>query len=223
MDNPSTRGPDAADVGRRIIRQNLVNLAKKLQAGGTLSTAELALVREAVGGGADVVATSGWAKNQVELAAALGVERKTVQRWMKEDGAPSARSDGRYLVAEWSRWCAEKGKKLNEDDGESQTELRAKQMALQNRKLELQLQILVREYVSVAEVESIGARLGAAVRKVVTSLHLLAPSVAGMDVAECAALLRAKEDEIMDQFQQLADGIEQLKDETGQPTADVEP
>lgn len=60
-----------------------------------------------------------WAPTVVALAAILGrlldwpgLRRETIYRWMKQPGAPKARSNGRHNVAEWLAFV----EKMHEDD-----------------------------------------------------------------------------------------------------------
>jgi hypothetical protein len=195
----------SADHARRILAANVANIAKKAKEGKPLTTAEVELVRTASGHGEGPL---GFAPNQVELAQALGVNRRTIQRWSRLDGCPGARSDGRYPIDEWRSWARTNGLRVSEvlDAGE----LKAEQLALQNEKLRHEIAVLRRVYVPARDVELLGARLGAAVRKVVTSLHLLAPSVAGMTVLEAEVLLKDKEDEIVAQLHTIDVGLEDL-------------
>jgi hypothetical protein len=191
-----------------LLKADLRNLAKKVQQGRTLSVAERNLLQSALSGQAP--SPMEFAKNQVELAQVLGVERKTVQRWRKVSGNPGVRPDGRYHVPSWREW------KLARDEGDpteglSQSQLRARQILLQNQKLEFQLALLRREYVPAAEVEKWGGELGTAIRKVVSTIHLCAPSVVGVSVAEAEARLKEVEDEILQQLHLLSESIAHWK------------
>ena len=91
----------------------------------------------------------------------------------------------------------------------SPAQLKARHILLQNQKLEFQLAILCKEYVPAADVEKWGGELGTAVRKVVSQIHLCAPSVVGLSVPEAEACLKEIEAEILEQLhlldQHLAD------------------
>jgi hypothetical protein len=73
-----------------LLKADLRNLAKKVQQGKTLSVAERNILQSALAGQSPSAAE--FAKNQVELAEILGVDRKTIQRWRKIKVAESSSS-----------------------------------------------------------------------------------------------------------------------------------
>ena len=198
-----------------LLHGNLVNLAKRVQAGQRLTAGEIRLLKEASSAlnsttqepAAD---SKAFVKNKVELAKALGVDRKTINRRGKEPGAPIARADGRHDVAAWRAF-------LNGDvasgDGDlgSQSELKARQILLQNEKLEFQLEVLRKSYVSFDEVQQWGAQLGASIRNVMCQFHKLAPSLTGCTVEQIEATLKRAEDEGMRQLATLSESMEDWK------------
>jgi hypothetical protein len=187
-----------------LLKANFANLALKVKQGKTLSASERNLLQSALAG--DQPSAVEFAKNAVELADLLGVDRRTISRWRKIEGNPGVQSDGRYHVPSWRAF---KINRQGEDDGDglSQTQLRARQVLLQNQKLEIQIAVLKREFMPVADVEKLGGELGAAIRKVVSQIHLCAPSVVGVSVAEAEARLKEVEDDILQQLHLLADSI----------------
>jgi hypothetical protein len=189
--------PDQAET---ILKGDLRNLAKKVKDGKTLSGSERALLQSTIGAGK--VSDERFAKNQVELAEVLGVDRKTVQRWKKIEGNPGARPDGRYDIHAWRTWSNDH-RGIDESETLSQAQLKAKQILLQNQKIEAHLAIVRKEYVPASEVEKWGSDLGAAIRKIVTQIHLAAPSVAGVSVPEAEERLKEIETEILEQLHTL--------------------
>ena len=152
-----------AEQASILLKGDLRNLAKKVQQGKTLSASERNLLQSTLAG--ETPAGDEFAKNAVQLAATLGVDRKTVQRWRKIDGNPGVRPDGRYHVPSWRAWKLARQGDGNEREELSQSILRARQILLQNRKLEFQLAVLRREYVPASDVEKWGATLGSASAK----------------------------------------------------------
>ena len=110
-----------------IMRANARNLVQKVHAGKTLSASERRILEAIIDGGQTA---DNFAKNQVDLAQALGVSRKTVQRWLRLEGNPGTRPDGRYDVTAWRVFKAQRnGDDPGDTDPASQTQLRARQMA----------------------------------------------------------------------------------------------
>src|SRR5881392_2592087 len=84
-----------AEQAAILLKGDLRNLAKKVQQGKTLSASERNLLKSTLAG--ETPAAAEFAKNAVELAAILGVDRKTVQRWRRIDGNPGVRP-GRPVI-----------------------------------------------------------------------------------------------------------------------------
>jgi hypothetical protein len=201
-----------AEQAAILLKGDLRNLAKKVQQGKTLSASERNLLQSALAG--EAPSADEFAKNGVHIAAILGVDRKTVQRWRKIDGNPGVRPDGRYHVPSWRAWKLVRQGDAGEGEELSQSILRARQILLQNQKLEFQLAVLRREYVPASDVEKWGATLGSAIRKVISTLHLGAPSVVGLSVAEAEARLKEVEDEALQQLHLLNESIEHWQADT---------
>lgn len=189
----ATFSPEQAKL---LLQKNALNLADKVKAGETLSPKELAMLESIVDGGSGAAKLV--AKDQVELAAALGVTRMTLNRWMKKPGNPGAAPNGSYDIVAWRAFAHKVGRKDSYGDDEPDTEKeKAKNIRLQNEKLEHQIKVLLKEYVSADEVEKWGAELGIEIRNAVTSIHKIASSLAGIPTAEIEIRLRELEDEIL--------------------------
>jgi hypothetical protein len=91
---------------------------------------------------------------------------------------------------------------IEEEDADASS-LNARLVAVQIEKIEHALGVSRGEYWSRSEVQKWCAELAAAVRKVVTQIHLVAPSVVGVSVPEAEARLKDLEDEIMRQLHQI--------------------
>jgi hypothetical protein len=103
------------EQANRILEANLINLAKKVADGGTLTPKELELVESASTEAEQPTKTPVFAQNKVELAGIMGVDRKTIDRWLKLPGAPGARSNGKYSVAEWKEWANREDRGSDDD------------------------------------------------------------------------------------------------------------
>lgn len=93
------------EAARRILDKDTENLIRKVAHGKTLSLAERARI-EAL---AQTPTSQTQARNLVELAAALGVTRRTLANWRKRQGAPKPASNGRHDIAAWRRFAAAHG------------------------------------------------------------------------------------------------------------------
>jgi hypothetical protein len=124
------------ETAANILKQNFANIAKKSDAGKSLSAQEVNLVQQ-IKEGVDVSKPlPTWADNQVALAKALGVTRKTIQRWLKIEGNPGPEANGKWNVAKWKTFAASKGHDFGDDiGGNKQASAKAEQILLQNEKL----------------------------------------------------------------------------------------
>lgn len=206
---PPVLDPEQAGV---LLKANYRNLAKKVQAGKTLSASEINLL-EGLKGGTEAEKKT-HAADQAELARILGVSRKTIQRAIKSGDSPGAKTNGSLEIAAWRGYFAARGTLDDRDASLSQTQLKARQILLQNQKLEFQLSVMRRDFVPSEDVEKWGAELGAAIRKIVTQIHLVAPSVVGCTTPEAESRLKDLEDEILSQLHTLGARMEAWKNDS---------
>lgn len=86
---------------------------------------------------------------------------------------------------------------------------RAQHVVLQNAKLKVQLRELKRQLIPVDEVSHLGAELGSAIRKVLTRLHRIAPSLEGHPVEVIETRLKEEEDEVLKQLHTIDERLAQ--------------
>ena len=127
-------------------------------------------------------------------ASATGIPLTTIKH-AKRNGCSAFRGSRVYVVP-LLKWIFE----LPERSTANYDQERAQHVVLQNAKLKVELRQLKRELIPADEVASVGAELGAAIRKVVTRLHRTAPSLEGQPVATIEARLKEEEDEILKQL-----------------------
>lgn len=143
-----------------------------------------------------------WAMSQVELANILGVERKTIQRWLKIIGCPKPRSDGRFNVTEFREWAAKTGRKTTDelpDDEKNRLEVRRLRTICE--RLDLELEIQRGSYTDNEDVKKQIYRMIGAARKVLGSLPArLAPVLVGATIPDAEARLREAVDDVMKQL-----------------------
>jgi hypothetical protein len=108
----------------------------------------------------------------------------------------SAVRDGKVRLAAFLRWWHV----TDQPQAISYEVERAAQVLLQNEKLRVIIRRMKRELVSAREVSHLGAELGAAIRKLVTRIHRMAPSLAGHDVATIEKRLQEEESDIAAQL-----------------------
>jgi hypothetical protein len=228
---PEANQPDAAENEQRrgvkltreqaeaLLRGDLGNLVKKVKAGKPLSASERNLLNSSLDGG--IASAAEYVDNVIELAELLGVTRRTISRWKKVEGNPGTRTDGRYHVPAWREFKRNRDPEADADDGEEidGKKERARNILLQNERLEVQIAVLKRHWMPTAEVERMGGELGAAIRKVVSQIHLAAPNVVGVSVAEAAARLKEIEDEVLQQLHLLDDSVNNWKNSVDEPAA----
>lgn len=199
------------DEAAALLLKEQEALKKKVKAGRVLTASERAIVSQ-IASTSDAPKSEVWAKNKVELASALGVNRKTIERWFEEPDHPEAASNGRYNIAEWKTWAEAHGKKLG-DPAPSQAALKARQLLLQNQLLQDKIDVNRKNLVRVDDVVKMGASLAAAVRKVAASLPSMAQSLVGCELREIEKLLTQKEDEIVDQLLSLNEDMVSLQEQ----------
>ena len=177
-----------AEDAEKALRRDASNVLKRVKQGKPISSADRKLLQSlAAGGGAS---DARFVRSAVELAAALEVDRRTVSRWLKEEGNPGRRPDGRYDLNAWREW--KRSRKSGPKDGEiDPKDEKARQLVLQNKKLEFQISVMKREYVPSEDVEAwVGQMVSQAKRVLLGIPAALAPQVVGVSVPEAESVIR---------------------------------
>ncbi len=135
----------------KALRRDAANVLKRVKSGKPITSAERKLLQSLAAGGTAL--DPRFVRTQVELAAALEVDRRTIARWLRADRNPGRKTDGRYDLNEWREWKA--SCKAGARDGEiDPKDEKARQLVLQNKKLEFQISVMKREYVPSEDVEA---------------------------------------------------------------------
>lgn len=193
------------ELAQKLVKRNYANLVKKVASGRPLSSSELAIINAVAdgnGGSSKPSLVIAWASDQVTLAEALRVTRKSVQRWRKE-GAPAPESDGRWNVEAWRAWMKAKGKQggEEEDKGPSKAQLEARRLLLMNEKLSHEIGIIKRDYMLCSEVESRIRSMVLEAKKILLAMPAsLAPQVVGQTVPEAEKRIRSAVDEALEKM-----------------------
>lgn len=133
--------------------------------------------------------TPTFAKNQVELAKIIGIDRKTIQRWRKDPTFPKPRSDNRYSVKEVVEWKEEHGSTAGDLVSKESAQVRS--IMLQNEKLEIQVGILKGEYTPNVDIDQqVSEMVQQAKRELLALPASLAPQVIGQTVAEAEKIIK---------------------------------
>lgn len=189
-EKPKAVKGDAKTVARDMLATNLRNLQAKIDAGGTLTTAEIKAMEEAAESSPDpATAAPRWVKNKVALGKALGVDRRTINNWTKRGNAPKRRANGNYNVEEWRAFAAGMG--LLPDEDLDHAALKARQILLQNKLLQQKIDVNDRLYVLAESVEQeVASLIGMAKTVLLSGPASLAPQVVGVSVQEAETLLK---------------------------------
>jgi hypothetical protein len=142
------------ELASKVMQADLANIVKKVKSGKPLTGPERRIVEDAAAKAQPASPrTKRWARNQVELAAALGCERKTIQRYRRLKDAPKARSNGKWSIDEWRAFLEQAGALESNDPNKSA--LQAEQILLQNQRLRNKLAIEREEWIPKAVVRQV--------------------------------------------------------------------
>ena len=128
----------------------------------------------------------------------------TTLKHAKRQGCAAFRGSRIYLAA-FIQWFFESPERSQVNYDQE----RAQHVVLQNAKLKVELRQLKRELLPAEDVKQLGAELGAAIRKVLTRLHRLAPSLVGHPVDVIEARLKEEEDGVLAQLHLLDEQLGQ--------------
>jgi len=136
---PKNEVKSTQELASMLLKGDLANLAKKVKAGKPLNVSERNLLQSAAIG--DNPAQAEYVNSIVELADVLSVTRKTIQRWRELPDCPKPRPDGRWHVPEWRAFKMQHQGEDEENDGEeiNQAQAKARQILLQNERLEMKI------------------------------------------------------------------------------------
>jgi hypothetical protein len=135
-----------ADVAEKILDADFQNVVRKVAAGKPLTVAERARIESRAAGSEETLA---YAKTLVELAAVLGVTRRTLTTWQKLDGAPKPLSNGLWPVAVRLR-----GLKAGKVPVGNEEALKARKLLAEVEERELRIAVKRGEYVPIHQVKS---------------------------------------------------------------------
>lgn len=133
-----------------ILDADFKNIVQKVKDGKTLTNSERARVQARAAGSSEELA---YAHTVVELAAALGVTRRTLSTWRKMDGAPKPAANGTHDIAAWRDFVNTHGLKGAVDGSERNVDaLKARKLLAEVEERELKVAVKKGEFVRVEDV-----------------------------------------------------------------------
>lgn len=141
--------PLTSDVAGKILDADFQNIVKKVAAGKPLTVAERTRIESRAAGSSETLA---YANTLVELAAALGVSRRTLSNWQKMEGAPKALSNGLWPVADWREFVRIRGLNAGRVPVGNEEALKARKLLAEVEERELRIAVKKGEYVALTKV-----------------------------------------------------------------------
>lgn len=180
----------------KIRQKEKANILRKLESGGTLTQAERLIL---YGKETD---QKRFAKNQTELADLLGVDRKTIQRWRKEENFPKPQADGRWdilLVRDWREKT--RTSQSAEPEDLSKAEGEARRIWLQVEKLEHEIEVAKGNFITIEDAQQSVREMCQIARTILLAIpDTLAPLVIGKTAPEAHKLIRSEIDNALNQI-----------------------
>jgi DNA-binding transcriptional MerR regulator len=168
------------EEAEKVLQKDWVNIVRKAVNGKPLTASERARIEARAAGCTDSTA---YVKTLVELAALLGVTRRTLHNWQKLPGAPKAMSNGEYPVAEWREFVRVRGLKTGHPVTTNDEALKARKLLAEVEERELKLAIKRGHFVALDQVrQEWTTRVGQAIALMRARLEMEAPPIlAGLD------------------------------------------
>ena len=143
----------SSDIAKKVLSRDFANLIQRVQRGGNLSPSERATLQGMVAAGSsELNDTPAFAASYVELAALLGVARRTLQRWRKRKDAPQPADSGFHDVAAWHAFMRRHDLKSDGIATEEELALRLRKLRAEAEDRELRVAQKKQLYVRAEEV-----------------------------------------------------------------------
>lgn len=185
-----------ADVAEKILDADFQNIVKKVAAGKPLTVAERARIESRAAGSVETLA---YAKTLVELAAVLGVTRRTLSTWQKMDGAPKPLSNGLWPVADWREFVRLRGLKAGRVPLGNEDALKARKLLAEVEERELRIAVKKGEYIPLNKVREEWIGLVAQATSILRAKFEseLPPVLSGLDATGIQRECRRAIDEVL--------------------------
>jgi hypothetical protein len=184
------------EVAGKILDADFQNIVKKVAAGKPLTVAERARIESRAAGSAETLA---YAQTLVELAAALGVSRRTLSTWQKMEGAPKALSNGMWPVADWREFVRMRGLNAGRVPVGNEEALKARKLLAEVEERELRIAVKKGEYVALTKVREEWIGLVAQATSILRAKfeNELPPVLSGLDATGIQRECRRAIDEVL--------------------------
>ena len=196
--NPTSPGTPAlpADVAEKILDADFQNVVRKVAAGKPLTVAERSRIEARAAGSQETLA---YAKTLVELAAVLGVTRRTLTAWQKMEGSPKPLSNGMWPVADWREFVRVRGLKAGKTPVGNEEALKARKLLAEVEERELRIAVKKGEYVPLHQVRTEWIGLVAQATSILRAKFEseLPPILSGLDATGIQKECRKAIDEVL--------------------------
>lgn len=184
------------DIAGKILDADFQNIVKKVAAGRPLTVAERARIESRAAGSSETLA---YANTLVELAAALGVSRRTLTTWQKMEGAPKALSNGLWPVADWREFVRIRGLNAGRVPVGNEEALKARKLLAEVEERELRIAVKKGEYVALTKVREEWIGLVAQATAILRAKfeNELPPVLSGLDATGIQRECRRAIDEVL--------------------------
>ena len=187
------------DIATAVLNKARQNIVAKVAQGGTLTATERALMEKSAQSMFPATESEDegpkWVESQIDLAKALGVERRTIQRDLKADGNPGKTPDGRYNVHEWRAWRRIRGRKCG--GTQDKHSLECKKLNIDIERKEFEFAVFKAEYSKNSDITEWFGQFGYTLRQLLDALPgQLAPDVVALPIPDAESLIRNAIEEV---------------------------
>jgi hypothetical protein len=184
------------DVAGKILDADFQNVVRKVAAGKPLTVAERSRIEARAAGSTESLA---YAKTLVELAAVLGVTRRTLNAWQKMEGSPKPLSNGYWPVADWREFVRVRGLKVGKTPVGNEEALKARKLLAEVEERELRIAVKKGEYVPIHQVRTEWIGLVAQATSILRAKfeNELPPILSGLDATGIQRECRKAIDEVL--------------------------
>ena len=186
----------APEVAEKILDADFQNVVRKVAAGKPLTVAERSRIEARAAGSVETLA---YAKTLVELAAVLGVTRRTLTAWQKMDGSPKTLSNGLWPVADWREFVRVRGLKASKTPVGNEEALKARKLLAEVEERELRIAVKKGEYAPLHQVRTEWIGLVAQATSILRAKFEseLPPVLSGLDATGIQQECRKAIDEVL--------------------------